>query len=230
VVDISLLIDGQNNLGEGPLRDAAERKLNWIDSLDRFRIDADGRNLKKWPVPCDMALRANDGAVPALHNGFHTFDFKAGKATLIHDPEPGMDDNRINDGKVHRRGRFLAGSMLRPESEGRGSLCLDPSSPATSSKTATLLRTRRLFSPDGRSLYFADSPRRVIYTHDYDLDSCSASNKRVFASTVHDPGATDGGSADSEAMSGALRSFRAVSCVMFRTARSKRRGEPDDGQ
>jgi L-arabinonolactonase len=148
VVDISLLIDGQNNLGEGPLWDAAEQKLYWIDSLDRwiFRIDADGRNLEKWPVPGDMALRANDGAVPALHNGFHAFDFKAGKATLIHDPEPGMDDNRINDGKVHRRGRFLAGSMHRLESEDRGSLYrLDPSSPATSSTTASLFRTRRLF-------------------------------------------------------------------------------------
>jgi L-arabinonolactonase len=35
VVDIRLLIDGQNNLGEGPLWDAAEQKLYWVDSIDR---------------------------------------------------------------------------------------------------------------------------------------------------------------------------------------------------
>ena len=53
MVDIRLLIDGQNNLGEGPLWDAAEQKLYWVDSIDRwiFRIDADGGNLEKWRVP-----------------------------------------------------------------------------------------------------------------------------------------------------------------------------------
>jgi len=73
VVDIRLLIDGQNNLGEGPLWDAAEQKLYWIDSLDRwiFRVDADGRNLKKWPVvPVgNSVLLATDiesGDAPAL--------------------------------------------------------------------------------------------------------------------------------------------------------------------
>jgi hypothetical protein len=35
VVDIRLLIDGQNNLGEPPLWDAAEQKLYWTESLDR---------------------------------------------------------------------------------------------------------------------------------------------------------------------------------------------------
>jgi L-arabinonolactonase len=204
LVDIRLLIDGQNNLGEGPLWDVAEQKLYWIDSLDRwiFRIDADGRNLEKWPVPGDigsMALRANGGAVLALHNGFHTFDFKSGEATLIHDPEPGMDDNRINDGKVDRRGRFLAGSMHRPESEGLGSLYrLDPDLTCHKLDDGIMVSNAPAFSPDGRTLYFADSPRRVIYAYDYDLDSGMASNKRVFASTEQDPGAPDGGTVDSE--------------------------------
>jgi sugar lactone lactonase YvrE len=38
----------------------------------------------------------------------------------------------------------------------------------------------------------------VIYAYDYDLDSGTASNKRVFASTEQDPGAPDGGTVDSE--------------------------------
>jgi sugar lactone lactonase YvrE len=204
VVDIRLLIDGQNNLGEGPLWDSAEQKLYWIDSLDRwiFRIDADGRNLEKWPVPGDigsMTLRAKGGAVLALHNGFHTFDFKSGEATLIHDPEPGMDHNRINDGKVDRRGRFLAGSMHRPESEGLGSLYrLDPDLSCHKLDDGIMVSNAPAFSPDGRTLYFADSPRRVIYAYDYDLDQGTASNKRVFASTEQDQGAPDGGTVDSE--------------------------------
>ena len=204
MVDIRLLIDGQNNLGEGPLWDVAEQKLYWVDSIDRwiFRVDADGQNLEKWRVPEDigsMALRKNGGAVLSLRNGFHTFDFKSGNATLIHDPEPGMNDNRINDGKVDRRGRFIAGSMHCPESEGLGSLYrLDPDLSCHKLDKDIVCSNGPAFSPDGRTLYFNDSVRRVIYAYDYDLDSGAASNRRVFVSTEQEQGAPDGGTVDSE--------------------------------
>jgi L-arabinonolactonase len=204
MVDIKMLIDGHNNLGEGPLWDVREQKLYWIDSLDRwiFRIDADGKNLDKWAVPNDigsMALREGGGAVLALRNGFHAFDFATGKATLIHDPEPGMDDNRLNDGKVDRRGRFLAGSMHCPETEGAGSLYrLDADLSCHKLDSGIICSNAPAFSPDGRTLYFADSPRRVIHAYDYDLDRGTVSNKRIFVSTEQDPGAPDGGTVDSE--------------------------------
>ena len=38
----------------------------------------------------------------SLQRGFHTLDFKTGEVSLIHDPEPGMAANRLNDGKVDR--------------------------------------------------------------------------------------------------------------------------------
>ena len=54
------------------------------------------------------------------------------------------------------------------------------------------------WAPDGRTFYFADSIRGEIYAYDYDLDSGSASNRRLFASTKDDPGAPDGGTVDAE--------------------------------
>ena len=63
----------------------------------------------------------------SLANGFHFLDFKTGETQLIVDPEPDKPANRINDGKVDKRGRFVAGSMDTMEDGPNGALYrLDP--------------------------------------------------------------------------------------------------------
>jgi sugar lactone lactonase YvrE len=204
LVEIQILVDRENNLGEGPLWDVAEQRLYWIDSLDRwiYRCDVDGRNVQRWAVPQDigsMALRERGGAILSLRNGFHSFDFATGEATLIVDPEPGQERNRLNDGKVDKQGRFVAGSMDTLESEGLGSLYrLDPDHSCHTLDSGIIVSNAPCFSPDGRTLYFADSIRRAISAYDYDPATGAVSNKRPFASTAADPGAPDGGTVDAE--------------------------------
>ena len=113
---IEVLIDVKAVLGEGPLWDVDEQRLYFIDSFgcNVFRCTADGGEVRAWDVPAkigSMALRRQGGAVLSLANGFHFLDFKTGECQLIVDPEPDKPDNRINDGKVDKRGRFVAGSM-----------------------------------------------------------------------------------------------------------------------
>ena len=202
--EIKLIVDAQNNLGEGPLWDVAEQKLYWIDSLDRwiYRCDADGRSMQKWPVPNDigsMALREKGGAVLALRNGFHTFDFATGVASLIVDPESDLKGTRLNDGKVDKQGRFLAGSMDTAEVEPLGSLYrLDRDRSCHVLDRGIIVSNAPCFSPDGRTLYFADSIKRSIFAYDYDTVTGAVANKRLFASTAGDPGAPDGGTVDAE--------------------------------
>ncbi len=114
---IEVLVDVKTTLGEGPLWDAEQERLYWIDSFDGrvFRSTVDGREVRAWDVPQkigSMALR-NDG------QGAHRLAaarlpcarLPSGEVTPIHDPEPDQPGNRLNDGKVDRRGRFVAGSM-----------------------------------------------------------------------------------------------------------------------
>lgn len=113
---IEVLIDVKTVLGEGPLWDVEEQRLYFIDSFgcNVFRCTADGREVRAWDVPAkigSMALRRQGGAVVSLANGFHFLDFKTGDCQLIVDPELDKPANRINDGKVDKRGRFVAGSM-----------------------------------------------------------------------------------------------------------------------
>ena len=52
------------------------------------------------------------------------------------------------------------------------------------------------FSPDGRTMYFADTPRDVVWAYDYDVDTGEATNERVFLDFGPLPGRPDGACVD----------------------------------
>jgi len=63
------------------------------------------------------ALRKGGSAVVALGDGFYTLNFDTGTSTKLVDPDPGKPRIRLNDGKVDRQGRFVAGYMDYKERE-----------------------------------------------------------------------------------------------------------------
>lgn len=54
------------------------------------------------------------------------------------------------------------------------------------------------FSPDGKIMYFADTPSGEIRSYDYNPDTGTVSNRRVFADFSDQPGRPDGAISDSE--------------------------------
>ena len=81
MVDIRLLVDCKNHLGEGPLWDVEEQRLYWIDSsaAEIWSCRADGSDVKTYFVRRhigSMALREKGGAVLALSNGFNLYRFQ----------------------------------------------------------------------------------------------------------------------------------------------------------
>src|SRR5260221_1836307 len=94
MVDVRLLVDARNHLGEGPLWDVEEQRLYWIDSsaCQIWSRDEDGRDVRTFYVPShigSMALRQKGRAVLALGNGFSLFDFQT--LTVSHIVEPLTD-------------------------------------------------------------------------------------------------------------------------------------------
>ncbi len=55
-----------------------------------------------------FALREKGGAVCALADGFHMFDFATGVATPVKDAIVAKPGTNFNDGKTDARGRFIA--------------------------------------------------------------------------------------------------------------------------
>jgi L-arabinonolactonase len=203
---IEVVVDVKTTLGEGPLWDVEQERLYWIDSFDGrvFRATADGREIRSWDVPMkigSMALRKDGGgAVVSLQRGFHLLDFATGDVTLIHDPEPDRPMNRLNDGKVDRRGRFFAGSMDTMEEGPSGGLYrLDPDFSVTRIDSGIICSNGPCWSPDDRTFYFADTWTGEIWAYDYDIATGAATNRRTFVRVdTSRGGAADGSTVDTE--------------------------------
>ncbi len=203
---IEVLLDVKTTLGEGPIWDIDQQRMYWIDSFDGrvFRATADGRELRAWDVPQkigSMALRKNgEGAILSLQGGFYTLDFNTGDVELIHDPEPNLPNNRINDGKVDRRGRFFAGSMDTMEDNASGALYrLDPDFSVHKVESGIICSNGPCFSPDDKTFYFQDTWTGEIWAYDYDIKTGTPSNRRTFAKVdTSNGGAADGSTVDAE--------------------------------
>lgn len=203
---IEVLVDVKTTLGEGPLWDVEQQRLYWIDSFgcNVYRCTADGREIRAWDVPAkigSLALRKDGaGAIVSLADGFHALDFKTGDCTLIHDPEPNKPNNRINDGKVDRRGRFIAGSMDTMEAGANGALYrLDPDFSVHKLDSGIIVSNGPCWSPDDKIFYFADSWSGEIWAYDYNIATGAVANRRTFAKLVTSQGgAADGSTVDAE--------------------------------
>ncbi|OXI43837.1 SMP-30/gluconolactonase/LRE family protein [Burkholderia aenigmatica] len=203
-MEIIPIVACETILGEGPLWDVEQQKLYWIDSFGMkiFRSDASGGNCESWDVPQkvgSMALREHGGAILSLADGFYLFDFESGSTSLISKVLHRTPDVRLNDGKVDRAGRFIAGSMDTTETQGVGILySLDKSHRLTELDRGIVVSNGPCWSPDGSTFYFSDSRSRTIWAYDYDNVTGKVCNKRVFAIFGDGDGFPDGATVDSE--------------------------------
>lgn len=205
-MQIDIVVDVKTTLGEGPLWDVEQQRLYWIDSFDGriLRCTDDGRELRAWDVGQkigSMALRADgQNAIVALQNGVYNLDMLSGDLKFIVDPEPGKINNRLNDGKVDRQGRFVFGSMDTLEESPAGSLFrLDGDLSLHTLDEGIICSNGPCWSPDGSIFYFVDTWTAEIWAYDYDRLTGTVSNRRTFANVdTSGGGAADGATVDAE--------------------------------
>jgi len=201
-MDAKLLIDCRNDLGEGPIWDAREGALYWLD-INQARIqrlDPLTNETRIFDMPLRvtaLGLRGRGGFVCATEKGFHFWDGQGTRLEFISHPEEGKGGARFNDGKVDRAGRFWAGTMdARNASSALYRLDAD-------------LSTRRMaegitisngigWSPDNTRMYYADSLRYCVYEYDFDIERGTISGRRVFLQVEQDFGVPDGLTVDSQ--------------------------------
>ncbi|MBN9072371.1 MAG: SMP-30/gluconolactonase/LRE family protein [Rhizobiales bacterium] len=175
---IDVISDRPDQLGEGPLWDVREQRLYWIDSYGPaiHSCNAGGSNRRSWSV-----------AEPI------------GSMALREGGQPGELRPRMNDGKVDRQGRFVAGSMDFEESEPVGRLFrLDPDLTVHTLDTGIICSNGPCWSPDGKTFYFADTGRKVIWAYDYDTGTGNVRSRRIFTSFENQRGLPDGATVDAE--------------------------------
>jgi len=193
---------GADRLGECPLWDERQAMLWWVDSRWPAvkRLDPATGAVMMLVLPeivGSIALRQAGGLLAATKSGIHLLDPSSGALEAKVDPEKHLPDNRFNDGRCDRAGRFWAGTMSDVNRDPVGSLYrVDADFQCTKLRNAIIIPNSLAFSPDGRSMYFADTNRHTLWAYDYDPASGAATRERVFADTGK--GRPDGSCVDAD--------------------------------
>ncbi|HEX2115692.1 MAG TPA: SMP-30/gluconolactonase/LRE family protein, partial [Alphaproteobacteria bacterium] len=189
-------------LGESPIWCERDQALYWVDIRGREirRFDPATGEDRAWKMPEDIGsigFRQNGGFVAALRSGFAFFDPKTGALECLHNPIAGRRDLRFNDGRCDRAGRFWAGTVQEKRVAGLAALYrFDPDRRCTLMADGITVANGTAWSPDDRTMYFADSWTREIYAYDFDLRAGTIANRRVFARFGDDEGIPDGATVD----------------------------------
>ena len=195
-------------LGESPVWSVAEQVLYWVDITGRklHRYDPAAGEDRDWPLPEEIgcvAPRRGGGLIVGLRHGIAFFDPATGALERLADPEAGIPGNRFNDGTTDPAGRLWAGTMSMdlqaPDPMGTF-YRFDPDRSCRPFFDRVFVSNGLAFSPDGRTMYLADTNAgvRTVWACDYDLDDGVPSNRRVFVDTKDLPGRPDGGSCDAD--------------------------------
>jgi len=144
-----------------------------------------------------IGLRETAGLIAAFQDGLFLLDPVTGERSLVANPESDLPENRFNDGRVDRQGRFWAGTMNDRRRDPTGALYrLDPDRRVTRIRGEVIVPNSLAWSPDSRVMYFADTYRYRIWRYDFDAEAGLPSGERVFADTSGGPGRPDGSAVD----------------------------------
>ncbi|MGH8833072.1 MAG: SMP-30/gluconolactonase/LRE family protein [Polaromonas sp.] len=210
-----LVLDARNATGESPVWHAAEQALYWVDiparKLCRWTLASD--QVSSWLAPEMLACIAPLGPgqprqdwIAATESGVFQLTPEANGrlgfkrlAGVSH----AMAGMRFNDGRCDRQGRFLAGTMLMNMAAGASVGCVysyQKDSDLKKLLDGFITPNGMAFSPDGRTMYLSDSHPSVqsVWAFDYDTETGTPSNRRLFVDMNPLPGRPDGAAVDAE--------------------------------
>lgn len=177
-------------VGESPFWHGREQTLYWVDIDGRLICRANGYTgeTQHWDMPetpgC-IAPHANGGLLVALRNGVYRAPRWGGELTLLRRWDFDAGTTRFNDGKCDPLGRLWLGTLYEPrnrpdaalyacEADGAGGLTV------VTQASGAVISNGLDWSPDGRTVYWADTPSHAVRAWDWDAGTNHLSRPRVF--------------------------------------------------
>ena len=188
MADIRRIGTRTDELGEGPVWCPRERALYWVDIRGQWlrRWVERGEQVTSWPMPeqiGSLAICDDGGILVALRSGVAVFDsMTGGFRKLVDFPGHGRT-LRSNDGKCDRQGRFWVGTMQIETISATGKLYRIDHGVIETVLQEVKIPNSLCWSPDGATMYWADSLDRTIWAFPYDTETGGLGDRRVFATT-----------------------------------------------
>lgn len=197
---IQVVVSSPVQVAESPIWDDRRSCLWWIDVFAGTVHQLDPATCKDTAMPVGarvgaVALRADDDLLLAAGRGFATYEVAAGQLRWLGTVEHG---NWMNDGACDPAGRFLAGTMVDERESGNAALYRLEHDTASPLLTNVTISNGLGWSPDGRTLYYVDTPLERIDAFDYTVETGALSRRRVFADLHDVPGRPDGLTVDAD--------------------------------
>ncbi len=204
-----------DELGESPFFHPQERRLYWVDVAGRCvrRALVDTGDVQTWPMPSEpgcIAPARSGGLVLALRDGIYRARTWGGVleciAPALHDPAT----TRFNDGRADPLGRFWAGTRYEPRDKPEAGLYCLAHGQLQRMAGGALTANGLAFSPDQRTVYWADTAAHTVYAWDWEAPANRLGARRVFQAFAPKPpgwtadsgvpygGRPDGAAVDSE--------------------------------
>lgn len=203
-MNVELVLPAQNLLGECPIWCDRTQRLFWVDGRAPAFHALDPATGETWhhAVPetiGSICLTEGGGFLAAMTTGIFRLSAKGEVGVRVAAPSPNHPDNRFNDGRCDRRGRFWVGSLNDKERIPTGALWrISADFSATLMQSEIIVPNSLAFSPDNKRMYMSDTYRHEIYCFDYDIDDGAISNKALFFDLKGGTGRPDGSAIDAE--------------------------------
>jgi sugar lactone lactonase YvrE len=196
----------QHQLGEGARWDARRDELLRVDILAghvyRDRVDDDGRLIPvrtyqvHGTVGAVAPVEGDEGWLLAAGRGF-AYLSADGSLRPLADVSPAR--TRMNDAACDPQGRFWAGTLADDRRPGGGALYrLDRDGGTTLILDGLTISNGLGWSPDGGTMYLADSGTRVVHEFSFDGERGTISDGRALIDVPAEVGAPDGLTVDAD--------------------------------
>ena len=190
-------------VGEGPLWDVLDQALYFVDVTAQllWRYEPQGGNFTKWKMPSmigSLALRARRRRHRRAPGWLLPLRFPP-QFHLAHLQPAAGQPHAVQRWQGGPAGPLRGGHAVarRPQSRAARAPITSMAATARASSTRACITIGPCWSPEGRTFYFSNSLEKTIFAYDYDPDTGTVSNRRVFADTASLGGMPDGATVDS---------------------------------
>ncbi len=198
-----VLVEGSAELSECPIFAEGEDALYWVNCEEPAlkRTGLTTRKTESWVLPSTVGsyvlTEDPNRVIAGCHDGLYELDLASGNAKQLHAAPYDTNRYRFNDGKCDPRGRYWLGTVW-----------LDRSVPVGSGSYYTLEKGKlrrafgdvtiangTVFLASGDAMIIADRINGRLLRFDFDVESGTVSNRRVFT-RIQDGEIADGATVD----------------------------------